>query len=317
MKRILGKDLEVGAIGLGIMGMDHGYGEPADRNDMKRLIARSIELGGDFFDTAPVYGEQNEKLLGEALRGRRDRAVIATKFGITGQRIINGKLENILDSSPRSIKRQVEISLKNLQTDYIDLYYQHRVDPNVEPEAVARVMKELVKEGKIRYWGVSNAPIDYILKAHAVLPVTAMENQYSMLFRAPEKELFAFCERNNIGFVAYSPLANGFLSGKFNGTKGESDLRNIMGRFRPEVMAKNQAAIEYLKELAGTKNATPAQIVLAWHLAQRAFIVPIPGTTKMSRLEENLGAMKLNLSAEELANINAKLDEMDLDETHF
>ena len=230
-KRILGNELEVASIGLGLMGMDHAYGKPADRKQMIELIHKSIDLGGNFFDTAVVYGEGNEIVLGQAIKGMREKAVIATKFGIVGQEVVNGSPQNMLNSQPSSIQEQVEGSLKRLGVDYIDLYYQHRVDPDVEPEAVAQVMEQLVKEGKILHWGLSNAPIDYLRRAHEVFPVTAIENQYSMVWRKPEKELFSICEELGIGFVAYSPLGNGFLSGQYTKeTKyEEGDFRNFMG----------------------------------------------------------------------------------------
>lgn len=317
--RILGKDLTVSAIGLGIMGMDHAYGKAADRGEMIELIRHSIALGGNFFDTAPIYGKANEMLLGEAVKGIRHQAMIATKFGIVGQTHSASGVENLLDSRPESIRKQVDESLRNLQTDYIDLYYQHRIDPNVPAEAVAEVMGELIDAGKIRHWGVSNAPIEYMEKAHAVTPITATENQYSMVFRSPEKALFAFCEAKQIGFVAYSPLGNGFLSGRFNAQTqyAEGDFRLTMGRFRAEVMANNQPVLDLLAEIAAAKSATAAQIVLAWELAQKPFIVPIPGTTKQSRLEENLAAARIKLSPDEVARINRQLDAMAIDETHF
>ena len=318
--RVLGRGLEVSAIGLGCMGMDHAYGAPADREEMIKLIRRAVELGCNFFDTAVIYGEANEVLLGKALEiYNREDVIIATKFGIYGQKMVDGKLENQLNSKPDSIREQVEGSLKRLGVDYIDLYYQHRVDPEVEPEVVAGVMKELMAEGKIRHWGLSNAPLDYLRRAHAVCPVTCIENQYSMVFREPEKEIFQVCEELGIGFVAYSPLGNGFLSGKYdaNTVYPEGDFRSKMGRFSPEVMQKNQALLDLLKEIADSKNATSAQIVLAWELAQKPWIVPIPGTTKMHRLEENLGGADIKLSPEELKNINAALDALDIDETHF
>ncbi|SFE58886.1 aldo/keto reductase [Trichococcus pasteurii] len=318
--RVLGRGLEVSAIGLGCMGMDHAYGAPADREEMIKLIRRAVELGCNFFDTAVIYGEANEVLLGKALEiYNREDVIIATKFGIYGQKMVDGKLENQLNSKPDSIREQVEGSLKRLGVDYIDLYYQHRVDPEVEPEAVAGVMKELMAEGKIRHWGLSNAPLNYLRRAHAVCPVTCIENQYSMVFREPEKEIFQVCEELGIGFVAYSPLGNGFLSGKYdaNTVYPEGDFRSKMGRFSPEVMQKNQALLDLLKEIADSKNATSAQIVLAWELAQKPWIVPIPGTTKMHRLEENLGGADIELSPEELKDINAALDALDIDETHF
>ncbi|MDB6353935.1 aldo/keto reductase [Trichococcus sp. K1Tr] len=318
--RVLGRGLEVSAIGLGCMGMDHAYGAPADREEMIKLIRRAVELGCNFFDTAVVYGEANEVLLGKALEiYNREDVIIATKFGIYGQKMVDGKPENELNSKPDSIREQLEGSLKRLGVDYIDLYYQHRVDPEVEPEVVAGVMKELMAEGKIKHWGLSNAPLDYLRKAHAVCPVTCIENQYSMVFREPEKEIFQVCEELGIGFVAYSPLGNGFLSGKYdaNTVYPEGDFRNKMGRFSAEVMGTNQALLDLLKEIADRKNATSAQIVLAWELAQKPWIVPIPGTTKMHRLEENLGGADIELSPEELKNINAALDALDIDETHF
>ena len=318
--RVLGQGLEVSAIGLGCMGMDHAYGAPADREEMIKLIRRAVELGCNFFDTAVVYGEANEVLLGKALEiYNREDVIIATKFGIYGQKMVDGKPENDLNSKPDSIREQLEGSLERLGVDYIDLYYQHRVDPEVEPEVVAGVMKELLAEGKIKYWGLSNAPLDYLRRAHAVCPVTCIENQYSMVFREPEDEIFKVCEELGIGFVAYSPLGNGFLSGKYdaNTVYPEGDFRNKMGRFSPEVMQKNQVLLDLLKEIADSKNATSAQIVLAWELAQKPWIVPIPGTTKMHRLEENLGGVDIELSPEELKGINAALDALDIDETHF
>ena len=318
--RVLGQGLEVSAIGLGCMGMDHAYGAPADREEMIKLIRRAVELGCNFFDTAVVYGEANEVLLGKALEiYNREDVIIATKFGIYGQKMVDGKPENDLNSKPDSIREQLEGSLERLGVDYIDLYYQHRVDPEVEPEVVAGVMKELLAEGKIKHWGLSNAPLDYLRRAHAVCPVTCIENQYSMVFREPEDEIFKVCEELGIGFVAYSPLGNGFLSGKYdaNTVYPEGDFRNKMGRFSTEVMQKNQVLLDLLKEIADSKNATSAQIVLAWELAQKPWIVPIPGTTKMHRLEENLGGADIELSPEELKGINAALDALDIDETHF
>lgn len=318
--RILGQGLEVSAIGLGCMGMDHAYGAPADREEMIKLIRHAVTFGCNFFDTAVVYGEANEVLLGKALEiFPRDEVIIATKFGIYGQEIVDGKPQNILNSKPDSIREQLEGSLKRLGVDYIDLYYQHRVDPEVEPEIVASVMKELIAKGKIKHWGLSNAPLDYLKRAHAVCPVTCIENQYSMVFRQPEKEVFKVCEELNVGFVAYSPLGNGFLSGKYTpATKyAEGDFRNNMGRFNPEVMKRNQALLDLVQEIAERKNATSAQIVLAWEINQKDWIVPIPGTTKIHRLEENLGAMEVELTEQEMAAINQALDNLDIDETHF
>ena len=318
--RILGQGLEVSAIGLGCMGMDHAYGAPADREEMIKLIRHAVTLGCNFFDTAVVYGEANEVLLGKALEiFPRDEVIIATKFGIYGQEIVDGKPQNILNSKPDSIREQLEGSLKRLGVDYIDLYYQHRVDPEVEPEIVASVMKELIAKGKIKHWGLSNAPLDYLKRAHAVCPVTCIENQYSMVFRQPEKAVFKVWEELNVGFVAYSPQGNGFLSGKYTpATKyAEGDFRNNMGRFNPEVMKRNQALLDLVQEIAERKNATSAQIVLAWEINQKDWIVPIPGTTKIHRLEENLGAMEVELTEQEMAAINQALDNLDIDETHF
>jgi aryl-alcohol dehydrogenase-like predicted oxidoreductase len=318
--RALGKSgLKVSTIGLGCMGMDHAYGKPADRDEMIKLIRKAVELGCNFFDTAVVYGESNEELLGEALAPVRNQVVIGTKFGITGQEIVNDRPQNILNSTPQSIREQVEGSLKRLKVDCIDLYYQHRIDPNVEPEAVAETMKDLLAEGKIKAWGLSNAPIDYMKRAHAVCPIAAIENQYSMMWREPEKELFGICEELEISFVAYSPLGNGFLSGKYTkDTKyEEGDYRSFMGRFKPDVMDQNQALLKLIGEVAESKNATSAQVVLAWELAQKPFIIPIPGTTKLHRLEENLGGADIELTKEELDSLNQALSKIVIDETHF
>jgi aryl-alcohol dehydrogenase-like predicted oxidoreductase len=319
MRALGNSGLKVSAIGLGCMGMDHAYGKPADRDEMVKLIRRAVELGCNFFDTAVVYGESNEELLGEALAPVREQVVIATKFGITGTVIVNDRSQHILNSTPESIREQVEGSLKRLKVDCIDLYYQHRIDPNVEPEAVAETMKELMAEGKIKAWGLSNAPIDYMKRAYAVCPIAAIENQYSMMWREPEKELFGICEELGISFVAYSPLGNGFLSGKYTkDTKyEEGDYRNFMGRFKPEVMERNQELLELIAKVAESKNATSAQVVLAWELAQNSFIIPIPGTTKLHRMEENLGGADIELTKEELDSLNNALSKIDIDETHF
>ena len=318
-QRLLGNGLSVSEIGLGCMGMDHAYGKPAPRDAMVRLLRHALDLGCNFFDTAVVYGEANEELLGKAFSSIRDQVVLATKFGIVGQKVVNGKPVNLLDSKPASIRRQVEGSLLRLKTDHIDLFYQHRVDPDVEPEIVAETMSALIREGKILGWGLSNAPVAYMKRAHAVCPLAAVENQYSMLWREPEKGLFDLCAAMNIAFVAYSPLGNGFLSGRFtrDAVYGEGDFRGFMGRFRPEVMEHNQALLSIIRNMAENKQATPAQIVLAWELAQRPFIIPIPGTTSPQRLEENLGAALIELSLEELAAINDTLAQIDVDETYF
>ena len=318
-KRTVGNGQAVSSIGLGCMGMDHAYGKPAPREDMAKLLRYAVDLGYTFFDTAVVYGEANEELLGKAFSSLRDQVVLATKFGIVGQRIKDGKPVNLLDSKPASIRQQAEGSLRRLGTDHIDLYYQHRVDPHVEPEVVAETMNDLIREGKILGWGLSNAPVEYMKRAHAVCPLAAVENQYSMMWREPEQGLFDLCEAMNIAFVAYSPLGNGFLSGRFtrDTVYGECDFRGFMGRFRPEVMERNQALLGLIQSLAKSKQATPAQIVLAWELAQRPFIIPIPGTTNPQRLEENLGAARIELSNEELADINDALAQLSVDETYF
>ena len=318
-KRTLGNGQAVSSIGLGCMGMDHAYGKPAPREDMVKLLRYAVDLGYTFFDTAVVYGEANEELLGKAFSSLRDQVVLATKFGIVGQRIKDGKPVNLLDSKPASIRQQAESSLRRLGTDQIDLYYQHRVDPHVEPEVVAETMNDLIREGKILGWGLSNAPVEYMKRAHAVCPLAAVENQYSMMWREPEQGLFDLCEAMNIAFVAYSPLGNGFLSGRFtrDTVYGEGDFRGFMGRFRPEVMERNQALLGLIQSVAKSKQATPAQIVLAWELAQRPFIIPIPGTTNPQRLEENLGAARIELSNEELADINDTLAQLSVDETYF
>ncbi|AND79237.1 aldo/keto reductase [Streptococcus pantholopis] len=317
-KRRLGKNLEVSSIGFGIMGMDHAYGAPKDRKEMIKLIHQAFDLGCYFFDTAPVYGVANEILLGQAIKGHPD-AVIATKFGIIGMTAVNGLIKQEFNSSPESIRRQVEDSLRRLEVESIDLYYQHRIDPAVEPEIVADTMGQLIKEGKIKHWGTSNAPIDYVRRAHAITPITAMENQYSMVYRSPEKDVFPLCEELGIGFVAYSPLGNGFLSGRYSAETvfEDGDFRNTMGRFKAEVIAKNQVLLDFLKDFAGQKHLTPAQLVLAWELGQKNYIVPIPGTTKSYRLKENLATMSVQLTDAEMAEINQALDTFEIDETHF
>ena len=266
MRKLGSQGLLVSEMGLGCMGMDHGYGQSADREAMTTLIHKAIELGCNLFDTAPIYGFENEELLGNALKAHRKNVVIATKFGVLDMALVDGQPVPVLDSSPASIREQLDGSLQRLQTDYIDLFYQHRVDPKVEPEVVAQTMKELIAEGKIKYWGISNAPADYIRRAHAVCPVSAIEDQYSMMWRKPEQDLFPMCDELGIGFMAYSPLGNGFLSGKVaqNTEYQEGDFRGQMGRFKPEVMAQNQALLDLIAQIAASKNATSAQVVLAW-----------------------------------------------------
>ena len=319
MRKLGSQGLLVSEMGLGCMGMDHGYGKPVDRQAMTTLIHKAIELGCNLFDTAPIYGFENEELLGNTLKDHRDQVVIATKFGVLDMELVDGQPVPVLDSSPASIREQLDGSLQRLQTDYIDLFYQHRVDPKVEPEVVAQTMKALIAEGKIKYWGISNAPADYIRRAHAVCPVSAIEDQYSMMWRKPEQDLFPMCDELGIGFMAYSPLGNGFLSGKVaqNTEYQEGDFRGQMGRFKPEVMAQNQALLDLIAQIAATKNATSAQVVLAWELAQKPYIVPIPGTTKLHRLEENFKGAEVKLSVQELADITNALAKLDINETFF
>ncbi|MEI9689321.1 General stress protein 69 [Phytobacter ursingii] len=319
MRRLGSQGLQVSEMGLGCMGMDHGYGHSVEMKERMKLVDKAIELGCNLFDTAPIYGFENEELLGIALKKYRENVVIATKFGVTGMKNIDGLLVPVSDSRPDSVREQLEGSLKRLQTDCIDLFYQHRIDPDVEPEVVAGLMKDLISEGKIKYWGLSNAPASYIRRAHAVCPVTAIEDQYSMMWRKPEQDLFTVCEELDIGFMAYSPLGNGFLSGRLtkNTKYAEGDYRGMMGRFKPEVIENNQALLNLIAEIAESKNATSAQVVLAWELAQKPFIVPIPGTTKLHRLEENFHATHTQLSEHELNDINAALSRLDIDETFF
>jgi aryl-alcohol dehydrogenase-like predicted oxidoreductase len=307
--RTLGKSgLQVSAIGFGCMGLSHGYGPATDKQEAIKLIRRSFDLGVTFFDTAEAYGPfQNEEIVGEALAPFRDQVVIATKFGI---RLENGK--QVQDSRPAQIRQSVEGSLKRLKTDYIDLYYQHRVDPHTPIEEVADTIKDIVKEGKIRHWGLSEAGVQTIRRAHAVHPVTAIESEYSLWWRKPEKELMPALEELGIGFVPFSPLGKGFLTGTISKDAHfeKNDFRNIVPRFTAENLAANQILIDLLNKIATEKQATPAQIALAWILAQKPWIVPIPGTTKLHRLEENLGAAHLELTHEELNGINKALDEI-------
>jgi aryl-alcohol dehydrogenase-like predicted oxidoreductase len=284
------------------MGMSFGYGPAADKKEMIALIRKAVELGVTFFDTAEVYGPfTNEELVGEALAPFRDQVVIATKFGF---KIQDGKQAG-LDSRPKHIKEVAEASLKRLKVEVIDLFYQHRVDPNVPIEDVAGAVKDLVKEGKVKHFGLSEAGANTIRKAHAVHPVTALQSEYSLWTRTPEEVIIPTLEELGIGFVPFSPLGKGFLTGKMNeNTKFDStDFRNILPRFTPEALKANQALIDMLGKVAKQKNATPAQIALAWLLAQKPWIVPIPGTTKMNRLEENIGAAAIKLTADDLREI--------------
>src|SRR5207244_495293 len=302
-KRRLGKSgLEVSAIGLGCMGMSFGYGPPKDKQEMISLIRSAVERGVTFFDTAEVYGPfTNEELVGEGLAPFRNQVVIATKFGFKPDSKPETRWSN-LDSRPEHIREVAEGSLKRLRTEVIDLFYQHRVDPEVPIEDVAGAVRELIDEGKVRHFGLSEAGVQTIRRAHAVQPVTAVQSEYSLWFREPEKEVLPTLEKLGIGFVPYSPLGRGFLTGKLNEntTFESSDFRNMLPRFRPEARKANQALVDLLGEIAKRKKATPAQIALAWLLAQKPWIVPIPGTTKLHRLEENIGAAAIELTADDL-----------------
>jgi len=303
-KRTLGKrGLDVSALGLGCMGMSQSYGLPPDKQAMIALIRTAVERGLTFFDTAEVYGpETNEELVGEALAPLRRQVVIATKFGI---RVEAG--QQVQDSRPERIKQSVEGSLKRLRTDVIDLYYQHRVDPNVPIEDVAGAVQDLIKEGKVQHFGLSEAGVRTIRRAHAVQPVTAVQSEYSLWWRRPEEELLPALAELGIGFVPFSPLGKGFLTGTIDEktTFVSSDFRNIVPRFTAEARKANQAIVDVLRKIAATKRATPAQIALAWLLAQQPWIVPIPGTTKLQRLDENLGAAALRLTPDDLRQIDS------------
>src|SRR5436190_1213884 len=305
-KRKLGKsNFEVSAIGLGCMGMSFGYGPPADKQEMISLLRKAVELGVTFFDTAEAYGPfTNEELVGEALASMRERVVIATKFGFK----FGPKGEQIgLDSRPEHIKEVAEASLKRLRTDVIDLFYQHRVDPNVPIEEVAGTVKDLIQEGKVKHFGLSEAGVQTIRRANTVQPVTAVQSEYSLWMRDPEAEVLPTLAELGIGFVPYSPLGRGFLTGKIdeNTTFDSSDFRNRLPRFSPEARKANQALVDLVGNIAKRKKATPAQIALAWLLAQKPWIVPIPGTTKLHRLEENIGAAAIELTPDDLREIDS------------
>lgn len=311
-KRKLGEsNLEVSAIGLGCMGMSFGLGTGVDKQQGISVIRAAYERGVTFFDTAEVYGPFiNEELVGEALEPFRDHVAIATKFGF---RIENGKQAG-LDSRPEHIKEVADASLKRLRTDRIDLFYQHRVDPNVPIEDVAGAVKELIHEGKVKHFGLSEAGAKTIRRAHAVQPVTAVQNEYSLWWRRPEEEVIPTLEELGIGLVPYSPLGKGFLTGKIdeNTSFDSSDFRNMLPRFTPEARKANQVLIDLLGSVAQRKKATPAQIALAWLLAQKPWIVPIPGTTKLHRLEENIGAVEVQLTPQDLRDIDAAASKIDI-----
>ena len=307
-KRKLGKgNLEVSALGLGCMGMSFSYAPPfPDKQEMISLLRTAVERGITFFDTAEVYGPHtNEELVGEALAPLRDRVVIATKFGFNLNPDGSPGWQG-LNSRPERIKQVAEASLKRLRTDVIDLFYQHRVDPNVPIEEVAGAVKDLIREGKVKHFGLSEAGVGTIRRAHAVQPVTALQNEYSLWWRKPEAEVIPTLEELGIGLVAYSPLGKGFLTGKMdeNTELGKGDFRSTLPRFTPEARKANQAVVDLLTAIGKQKGATPAQIALAWLLAQKPWIVPIPGTTKLKRLDENIGAVAIQLTADDLREID-------------
>jgi aryl-alcohol dehydrogenase-like predicted oxidoreductase len=312
-KRKLGNsNLEVSAIGLGCMGMSFGYGPPADRQEMVKLIHSAVEQGVTFFDTAEVYGPfTNEELVGEALAPFREQVVIATKFGFKPAASGEGRWSE-LDSRPEHIKEVAEASLKRLKTDVIDLFYQHRVDPNVPIEDVAGAVKDLIQAGKVKHFGLSEAGAQTIRRAHAVQPVTALQSEYSLWWREPEAEILPALEELGIGFVPFSPLGKGFLTGKIdeNTTFDSTDFRNVVPRFTPENRKANQVVVDLIGDIARGKNATPAQVALAWVLAQKPWMVPIPGTTKLHRLEENLGAANVELTADDLREIDSAVSQL-------
>jgi aryl-alcohol dehydrogenase-like predicted oxidoreductase len=315
-KRTLGNSgLEVSALGLGCMGMSFGYGPETNKEDAIKLIRKAFELGVTFFDTAEAYGPfKNEELLGEALAPIRDQVVIATKFGFE-----QGQTSLGLNSQPENIRSMTDAALKRLKTDRIDLLYQHRVDLNVPIEDVAGTVKELIKAGKVKHFGLSEAGVDTIKRAHAVQPVTALQSEYSLWWREPEKEILPTLEELGIGFVPFSPLGKGFLTGAINeNTKFDTgDFRNVVPRFAEENRKANQVVVDKIAEFAKRKNATPAQVALAWVLAQKAWIVPIPGTTKIHRLEENLKGAELTLTNDDLQEIEATFASIQVQGTRY
>lgn len=306
-------DIEVAAIGYGCMGQTHSYGVVEREDDMVALMRYAHEVGYTMFDTAPIYGEDNERYLGKAVAPFRQDVVIATKFGIVNESFFAGDAD-ALDSSHDSILKQADDSLRRLGTDHIDLYYQHRIDPKTAPEEVAETMSELIQAGKIRAWGVSFAPVDYIRRAHVICPVTAVENVYSFINRGDENTYFPLCEELGISYVSACPLAKGFLSGRYTAKSQyrDGDWRGDMKLFKKEGMEQNRELLELLADFAERKNATPAQISLAWEITQKPYVIPIPGTTKMERVRENFGGVDVVLTAEEMAQINEALSHMEL-----
>lgn len=309
--RILGKNLEVSAIGLGCMGMSFGYGPAKDSREMIRLIRKAVELGVTFFDTAEVYGPYtNESLVGEALEPFKGQVAIATKFGFN---LADGKMVG-LNSRPEQIRKVAEASLKRLRIEAIDLFYQHRVDPQVPIEEVAGAVKDLIAAGKVKHFGLSEAGPGTIRRAHAVQPVTALQSEYSLWWREPEQKTFPVLQELGIGLVPFSPLGKGFLTGKMSGETSfdSTDFRSVVPRFSPEALKANQALVDLLGEIAREKEVTPAQLALAWVLAQGDWIVPIPGTTKLHRLEENLGAAAITLSRADLQRIGQAVAQVEI-----
>ncbi len=308
-KRQLGTSgLEVSAIGLGCMGLSYGYGPATDTQDAIKLVRTAFERGVTFFDSAEAYGPYaNEEMLGEALAPFRDQVVIATKFGF-----VDGVVQRGMDSRPQTIRQVAEAALGRLKTDRIDLFYQHRVDPDVPMEDVAGAVKDLIRQGKVKHFGMSEAGVQSIRRAHAVQPVAALQSEYSLWWREPEAEILPALEELGIGFVPFSPLGKGFLTGAIseNTQFDSTDFRNVVPRFTPEARKANQALVDLLGQIAAQKNATPAQIALAWLLAQKPWIVPIPGTTKLHRLEENLGAAGVELTPADLADIETALSKV-------
>jgi aryl-alcohol dehydrogenase-like predicted oxidoreductase len=319
-KRALGKgNLEVSALGLGCMGMSFSYGPPPDRNEMIKVLHAAVDRGITFFDTAEVYGPfTNEDLVGEALAPYKGKVVIATKFGFNLNPDGSPGWQG-LNSRPERIRLVAENSLKRLRVDAIDLFYQHRVDPNVPIEDVAGTVKELIAEGKVKHFGMSEAAAATVRRAHAVQPVTAVQNEYSLWFRRPEEELIPMLEELGIGMVPYSPLGKGFLTGKIDESTSfdKTDFRNTLPRFTPEARKANQRLVDLLGKIAKQKNATPAQIALAWLLAQKPWIVPIPGTTKLHRLEENIGAVEVDLSKQDLEQIENAAAEVKIEGARY
>lgn len=317
-KQILAKGFEVGAVGLGCMGFSHAYGAATQDDEAIEMIRRAAEAGYELFDTAEVYGTQedphrNEILVGKALKPYHNKVKIVSKFGIRFD-LNDGNVNHglIPDARPEIIRKSVEGSLKRLQTDHIDLYFQHRIDPTVEPETVAEVMADLMKEGKILHWGISEANEGYLRRANAVCPVTAVENRYSMMARQYE-ELFPVLEELSIGLVAFSPMANGFLSAKYDANSAfdkKYDYRSVMPQFTEKAVEENKELLELLYDIANSKNATPAQISLAWMICKKPWIVPIPGTRKLERLKENAGAADIELTSDDVKSIDSALDHM-------